>query len=228
MTGLQDDICDALVGAPLTRLWVGGPLHVAALVVDPGLGPVGTGASRGGQLARTLGWPSLFCEAIFGANAALEHEADRRSLAITLFANVPLPCPGRLRRAAPGLGVACGTWAALRAHPLACFETCPLLLATRDLADPPAPVGARARVWAWAASVFDLRRRDCPAASLSRAGRDAHLALVGLRRVLRNHNSTGELKAVLRLSAKVEADRRGVDGAVSHCLELARRLKLKT
>jgi hypothetical protein len=127
MTDLQDEICDRLVGAKIGPNWVGGPLHVAALVMDPSFVPASRGDSRPRQFARAVGWPVAFCEAVTGANAALPTEDDRRSLALALFAKVLPLRPSR--RAPPVAGTvsrAAARWAVLRGHESACGVICPL------------------------------------------------------------------------------------------------------
>src|SRR4051812_7969283 len=127
MTGLQDEICDRLVGAKVGPNWVGGPLHVVALVLDPSFVPARRGDGRPRQFARAVGWPVAFCEALTGANAVLPTEDDRRSLALALFAKVlprrtsarATPVPGSVSRAA-------ARWAVLRGHESACGVKCPL------------------------------------------------------------------------------------------------------
>jgi hypothetical protein len=124
MTDLQDAICDRLVAARVSKHWVNGTIHVAALVIDPGFQLTGgSDRDRPMQLARRLGWPHLFCDAFHGANAALRDEDDRRKLAVSVFSAVPTKKYGPLHYKAAREAAA---WIAHHIHPIVCSATCPL------------------------------------------------------------------------------------------------------
>lgn len=220
MTDLQDEICDALVGNPIGRTWANGPLRIAADVVNPA-----AAARRRVDLGHALGWPTLFCDAVTGANSALLNENDRRDFAITLFANVPLPRPGSVARSRPGCNIAAATWAATRVHPLACSDDCPLLTAVRSLLDPPPPpASASGRAWELLSRLFAPRRVVCATATV--AGVEARVALVEVYDALRMPAARRHLKSAFYLAPCAEARLRGTAGAVGQCLGLAAKLRL--
>ena len=223
MTDRQDDICDALVAAKITRLWERGPLHTAARVIDPSFTLPEDSARRPRSLAHALGWPTLFCSAVFGANSALPDEGDRRSFAITLFASVDLPRTGRFSRIAAGVGLACATWAALRVHPIACSPDCPMLIAVQNHVNgigPPLP-----------RSFPVYNQKDCLSRSWAdspRGSDEACGSLIALRQLLTYPEyNQGSKVYILKYAARAETALRGVAGAVEFCLTLAQRLGLK-
>jgi hypothetical protein len=228
VTDLQDEICDRLVGSKIGPYWVGGPLHVAALVIDPSFVPSSRGDNRPGQFARAVGWPVVFCEAVVGANAVVGSEADRRSLAISLFAQVPPFNPAQPVRPMPGsVSRPAAAWAVVRAHESACGTDCPLHKAL---------VAALAAVEAggkWR-SPF-ARGTDCQTAKRKRNARvtpkspAAHHAVVAVRyldEMMVDQDKTHSLANSFREAAKAETKVRGLDGAVKFCLDLAEKLKL--
>jgi hypothetical protein len=229
MTDLQDDICDRLVGQNIGPNWVGGPLHVAALVIDPTFIPETRGDKRPSQFARAVGWPVVFCEAVIGANAVLGKEDDRRSLAISLFTRLPPVRPGQGAVPIPaGLSRAAVEWAVLRGHELACGVDCPLhgsaVAALQSLA-----AGGKWR------NPFRGGKITCRSAPRKQDKRvkptstPAHHAVVALRYLNvvmtapRNHHALAD---AMRESAKAVTKVRGLKGAVKFCLALAEKLGL--
>jgi hypothetical protein len=230
VTDLQDQICDGLVGQKIGPNWVGGPLHVAALVIDPTFVPEARGDKRPGQFARAVGWPVVFCEAVIGANAVIGNEDDRRSLAISLFARVPpvrpgqrvLPMPGTVSRPA-------AVWAVLRGHESACGVDCPLHATAVAAAEAVAAGGAwrdpfRGRV-ACRTAPGKENTRVAPA---SPAAHHAVVALRYLDAVMTSPQDRYALADAMRESAKAETKVRGLQGAVVFCLTLAEKLGLTT
>jgi hypothetical protein len=227
MTDLQDEICDRLVGAKVGPNWVGGPLHVAALVIDPSFVPAVRGDKRPGQFARAVGWPVAFCEAVIGANAALGAEADRRALAISLFTRVP---PARRSaRAAPAAAGArpAAAWAVLRGHESACGAGCPLhraavaALAAVDAGRKWPGLFVRGTDCATAPKKWDAR-----VAPTSPAAHHAAVAMRYLDGAMQSPTSHYLLADAFRESAKAETKAHGLDGAVAFCLALAAKLGL--
>jgi hypothetical protein len=223
MTDLQDEICDRLVGAKIGPNWVGGPLHVAALVLDPSFVPAGRGSSRPRQFARAVGWPVAFCEVLIGANAALPTEDDRRSLALALFAKVlPLRAGGRVKTVARSVSQAAAAWAVLRGHEAACGVQCPLH------EEAAAALLKTEAGGAWA-GLFQ-NGVDCEAAPGKRTARvtpkspAAHHAVVAMRyldQLMREPKNPYVLLDALRESAKAEAKVHGLKGAAEFCLASA-------
>lgn len=225
MTELQDEICDRLVGQPIGRNRVGGPLHVAALVIDPAFTPASGSDARPGQFAQAVGWPVTFSEALTGANAALDAEADRRSLAVTLFARVP-PRPGRMSGAVSRPAAA---WAVLLAHASACAADCPLhvavvasLKAVEDGKPWRTPFGRGT----------DCRSapglRDVVVTPSSPAAHHAAVAVRYLNAMMGNPRDGRLARDAIREAAKAETKVRSVDGAAAFCLTLAEKLGLLT
>ena len=218
MTGLQDDICDALMGARIGARWVGGPLHVAALVIDPAFVPQRRGDRLAGDFARALGWPAALCEAVSGANSALRCESDRRALAVTLFGRVPTLDPGEPVPLPDAIIRPAAVWAVMRAHESACATDCPLRTAHGDgwtnpfygdiLCSSAAGV-ATDGVWA-----------DSPAAY------HAAVALFLVHALLMTPRARSLLLKAVREAARAETKVRGAEGAADFCLGLAARLGL--
>jgi hypothetical protein len=125
MNELQDAICDRLVGSAISRDWVNGPLHIAAMVLDPQFQlPPPENGKRLTALFRAMNWPRMFCYVIFGASSGLEDEDDRRSLAIGIFREfTPRQKPMRLS-GRQYIEAACRL--APRVHPLVCPGDCSL------------------------------------------------------------------------------------------------------
>jgi hypothetical protein len=125
MTPQQEAILDRLMAATISRDWSGGPLHVAALAMDPAFQlPANRDMRRQIELSRRMGFSRLFCEAMHGANAGLANEDDRRKLAITVFSVLSPKAPPRKIAAALARDVA--IWMAFRAHELVCSGPCEL------------------------------------------------------------------------------------------------------
>ena len=220
MTELQDEICDAFVGKSIGRAWANGPLSVACDIIDPA-----AVARRRVEFGRVLGWPTLFCDAVTGANSALLNENDRRDFAITLFANVPLSRPGSPARSRPGCNILAATWAALHVHPLACAADCPLLIAVRSLLQPPPPsTSTSGRAWKLLSRLFAPRRVACAPSTV--AGVEAQVALVDVYNALRHPDSRRTLKSAFYFAPCAAARLRGTAGAVEQCLGLAAKLRL--
>jgi hypothetical protein len=124
---LQDSICDRLVGTPAGKNWVDGPLSLATQVLAPA-SQMGTRGNRFKQrmLARALGWPLPFCEAVHGSYSGLASEDDRRALAIAVFGKVApkqsFTTNGKRSRDA-------AAWAVPRAHRRICSPRCPFTAA---------------------------------------------------------------------------------------------------
>ncbi len=229
MTELQDEICDRLVGVNVGPEWAGGPLHTAALVIDPAFTLDHRPDSRPRQIAKALGWPGLFVRAAAGANGVLTDEADRRALAVTLFARVPtgqpVPTPVNICRDA-------ASWACLRAHESACGTACPLHGAA-------VAVVAAAAVgpgWRHPFTGPVAGRTDCRSApglhgrAVTPNSSAAHHAASAIR-YLFSALAAGKADApwpyALRAAAKAEARARGVDAAADFCLTLAGRLGMR-
>jgi hypothetical protein len=231
MTGLQEAICDRLVEAHISGGWADGPLHIAARVIDPKFQLVGSRyGGRAGQLVRTLNWPRLFCFALHGANAALKDEEKRRSLAITIFGQVA-PRPKRKHIAVLQTSQLAASLA-VRVHPLACPDPCPLHQAmvalANDLQAGRKPTRATLKACAG-------RLTSCPSyrgstrAAVSTASPPAHAAVVAYRFLLIALG--GSMVSIAhgdsaRESARTETKVRGLQGAVEICLEAARKLGL--
>jgi hypothetical protein len=230
MNAIQDAICDRLVGARISRDWVNGPLHVAALVIDPDFKLAsGQHDRRPSQLVTKMNWPRLFCYAFHGANAGLAEEEDRRTLAITLFREI---APRTKQKRIP-LKQTCSVAAALavRVHPLVCPGPCPLHEAVTsylsDLADEKPP---------WERLLACLRAlRSCPSFAgapddpVRISSEPVHHSVVAYRYLLVALG--GSIVAIAcgdaaREAARTEAKVRGVQGAADICLEAARQLGL--
>jgi hypothetical protein len=225
MTDLQDAICDHLVGTAVSPHWVGGPLHLAALVIEPGF----TLSQRGNrfkerQLAQAVGWPLTYCEAIHGANSGLRSEEDRRALAISVFSAV------RPRQSATVVGKVsrdAAAWTCSKVHPLVCGQDCPLHVAAlavvtayregRPFTDPFAE-GTCCRLF-----TGSERERVVPE---SPAGHHSVVAYRYLFQALSNVKDHLSCADALREAVRAQTKARGMSGAVEMCLELARRLGL--
>lgn len=228
MNDLQDEICDRLVGQKIGPNWVGGPLHVAALVIDPKFEPATRADTRPGQFARAVGWPVVFCEAVIGANAVLRSEDERRSLAISLFSRVPPVRPGgRVVPLSGTLSRPAVAWAVLRGHESACGVDCPLHVAAVAATEAVAAGGTwpglfRGGVACRSAPGLHHQR-------VSPASPAAHHAVVALRyldAVMKNPQDRHSLADAMRESAKAETKVRGVEGGTAFCLTLAEKLGL--
>ena len=228
MTDLQDDICDALVGARIGPGWVGGPLHVAALVVDPAFVPWHRPDGQPRHVARTVGWPLVFCEAAMGANLVLKTEAERRALAITLFSRIPVAPAGGKASAMPGArSRPAAAWAVLRGHESACGLHCPLHAATLAVL---ADAGA-GRAWT---SPFDtgVECRGAPGLhgrAVTAKSAPAHHAARAILYLLQHFGGRSYGFAVpdaFRESAKAKTKVRGAEGVAAFCLTLAGKLGL--
>jgi hypothetical protein len=229
VTDLQDEICDRLVGQNISPNWIGGPLHVAILVIDPKFVPATRGDTRPGQFARAIGWPVTFCEAVTGANAVLANVDERRALAISLFSRVPPVSPGKAVLMSAKVSHPAAEWAVLRGHELACGVDCPLheevVAASEALA-----AGGK-----WRNPFFRAGRSDCRTAPrkhdkpVKRDSSAAHHAVVAIRYlnlVKVNSNSSHALADAMRESAKAVTKVGGLEEAVVFCLALAEKLRL--
>jgi hypothetical protein len=228
MTDLQDAICDRLVGAAIGPNWVGGPLHAAALVVDPSFVPASRGDTRPGQFARAVGWPVGFCEAVIGANAALGTEDDRRSLAISLFARVPPAGLGqRATPVARTVSRQAAVWAVLRAHESACRAECPLHAAAIAALEAVGAGGDWPRLFQGGIDCATVPgQQDARVTPRSPAAHHAVVAMRYLDEMMRQPTRHYLLADALRESAKAETKVHGLAGAVAFCLTLAEKLGL--
>lgn len=229
MTGDQDEICDRLVGSKISKNWVGGPLHVAALVLDPSFVPSPRNDSRPRQFARAVGWPVTFCEGITGANAALSNEDDRRSLAIAIFSRVHPHRPGKRAPSIPARITHEATqWAALRAHESACGMDCPLHQAALVMLNAVEGGGTWATIFRTDSECKTAPRMHHVRVSPSSSA--AHHAVVAMRyldSMMIQPQAQYYMLDALRESAKAETKVHGVSGSVEFCLTLAEKLGLR-
>ena len=242
MTDSQDDICDALVGAAISRHWIDGPLHIAARVVEPGFVLSPQSGRRPSQLARVLGWPTLFCEALAAANGVLADPAERRSLAITLFAAIRPGRPGRTLRISPCVTRELAIEAALTAHAIACQPGCTLGDVARQAMSIPSKrqqlvaamrsgdgvgkcvslQGGLTRVVPGDRTEFELLHLGTSAPAVNHA----YLAIERALNVARHRNGAASRTSTVRQSAIAQAKARGVAGGVACSLAIARALGL--
>jgi hypothetical protein len=225
MTPLQDAILDRLMAARITRDWSGGPMHVAATVIDAAFKlPPGRDMKRQIALSRIMGFSRLFCEAMHGANAGLADEDDRRKLAITVFSALPPKDKSLKVKGTRALDIA--VWMAFRAHALVCTGPCELqdYVNARVTGEPPRlPVfhpRDLPRCPIFSSWKGERVSRNCPAAHSSVA------ALWHLDKSLSARSPSYPYAETARESARTEAKVRGVDGAAELLIELAKRLKL--
>lgn len=230
MTELQDEICDRLVGQKVGPNWIGGPLHVAALVLDPAFVPATRGDTRPGQFARALGWPVVFCEALIGANSVLPTETERRALAITVFGRVPTgPAAPRAPAAALAVALPLAERAALAAHGAACGPDCPLHAAL----DSAARAARAGKAWAnpFAGGVACRSAPGLEHRPVTRAGPAAHHAAVAVRfldLVHRDPNNRHALADAVREATKALTKAKGLTAAAEFCVATAGELGLLT
>jgi hypothetical protein len=231
MTDLQDRILDRLVGTPVGFDWPDGPLAIAAEVIG-GTKPVKFGQTdndRGakGEIARRLGYPVLLCEAIQGANRGLKVEDDRRSLAMTLFATIPIGGPiAKLSSLAQNRVAA---RLAIRAHPYDCLASdCPVPAALAILIEAPRPT--RKMVVATAATrcatAGPLRETGCGwlTARSTQGQRLVQTVMMALRGFEKGKSVHGWCS--IRESARLAASERGLAEAVACCVEIARQCEI--
>jgi hypothetical protein len=234
MSAAQEIIRDRLVVATISRGWQNGPLHIAAQALDPAFELADNKYNRREhQLLGAMKWPRLFGLAFHGANAGLAEEEDRRALALAVFEKVA----PRTRYQQTPVRLTCemAIWMAVRAHVLACSDTCPLHRAVAAYLKEYQPdKGAPYPLWKAADDSLEhcLGYTGSPHAAVKLASTAAHSAVVACRFLLlgllgaMRPPKTQHCADAARNAARTEAMVGGVRGAVELCLEVAKRLGL--
>ncbi|HYT94185.1 MAG TPA: hypothetical protein VEL76_36045 [Gemmataceae bacterium] len=225
MNEAQEVILDRLmVVKKIGVQWATGPLGLAIQALQ-------SRSLRGRRdVTRTLGYPLFLCEALRGANGALETVDDRRKLAITFFSEVaPRPKADQLTGQQH---VRAALWCAQKAHPLVCQEDCPFAVR----------LGAIISAYLTGSKVpknpdgppICLRAKQCVWGEVSCVLSPEHYAICAFNYAVSaagwaaNKRWPGKYSSwAVRDAAQVAAVVHGVAGAVDFCLALAQQVGLK-
>ena len=224
MTDQQEIILDRLMGSDkIGRYWTTGPLALAVRALQE------KKLTSKKDAAQALGYPGVLCHAIQGASSFLKTVDERRTLAVTVFTDVP-PHP-QVPRLARRRSVELALWCALRVHPLAHRDQCEfaqlVVRRVKEYLDGAAPAASALNaltsdqqrcpsqqrgVW----SVWHSSVAGCAFGSL-------HYAAEVLRCAALTGRGMGKyLNLVGRDAARVPTVANGVAGAIDFCVALAR------